>query len=1233
MSERNLLNEGFIFNTRDNEGAISGTQIVTQQQIAGLVDGDTSTDVYTLTPGQFTVLDADLGARYKINRIELYTDETQPLNFSMLISEDGIGYREVTMTGSPGLYTGDIPDSTVSGAPQFFRYQHNAAALRNVREWRVVNDQTLVDFGPGGNLDSITIDDAPIGNPSTVPEPLELVNNYSKIADAHVFVDRTFNDAEDQIEISKSINGPYVGRGNNSSTQPLNTGWDKGSLQNLRIVPSGTFSVDFSQGTAQGWGGFLMDSLQVVNGFLQGLTTAASGSAFILQHDFESGLAVGVDAQSQFIAHGQKLAFAAVDVDTIKVQLQIPPQEQGNLIHGPRLFWSNHEIETSGPFFYRDQLSTLSTTPKSNFNNQVQEFIFEVGKIPTWSGTIRGFAIQPFAVVSGSIGGQFVRMGRLDAVNSQAESAGGSFVALDFRPVTSGSFSSPFTDTDVSLPTNHRSIVDFRHTVSQDCIITKLRWLGIPSFNLFGFTVSLCRPRVGSNFPQIGSNFDAIVAAQPTFFGPASRVFQEIQIYWPAKKGDVFLFSYNTTSAAGLAFRVDADSKPGDIFFRTTPVGLNTLSDIENLLNNNNDWVSSDGNLMFEYEAIATELDRSPVLGPTASGGYYPSGIYRTPVFDTGLRGNPSCLDFDAVIPVGTSIDASGGVDASVVEARASNIPPETGLGLGEIGIIAGTSPTAQNNMGFEAAFLGANTSVSPNDTNQINFRNPIVSQRLHGSSTGSSAQMTQNLGATLLYHREKEEYWVVNVLLSGTNPFAPNDARPTWDVFDAFSGEYKETRHLTGSIFYSYSHPEAGVNSNSASVFEPSGFTVDYDRGVMYLIQREDAFFVGSNSYYGLITDLNGNFLNVYMLSTQLGSPNSIRWETSRDWTLAPDLVYPPLQNPDITGAKGVFFLLNSDINGDSDGKLITAAARGTDLDPATGFQWINEVNFDSIPGLEFMDNSDPDGMSLAFCPVNGLIYVTIFTLGNEGPNTYHPHIFALRPSYNSSTEQFEYSLEIEPTECQAFGGPIGERIGGFGRASNLQSFSRLGARPEAVPNTAGDDSTHIRLRQVGAHTSLVYNESRDTFVALMNWRMLWNARILGTGEFPSFNDRSWSLLSEGGAGTVSGTVLGGLPAIPRITDGLYGTVSGTLKFNQLATGSLLFPLGRFAQVEYVLNSNADYTRSPELLKSQICQGLSVGQIPAGESRTIYLRTNIPESQGIGDQVGRLKAFWELEE
>lgn len=1231
MAERNLLNEGFIFNTRDSSGAISGTQTVAQQEIAGLVDGDLSTDVYTITPGLFTSLDADLGSRWKINRIELYTDETQPLNFDMLISNDGVDFTEVTMTGSAGLYIGDIPDSTISGTAQVIRYEHRAAALRNIREWRVINDDSLVDFGSDGTQTSVTIDDAPIGNPSTIPEPLDLYNNYGKVADAYVFVDRTFNDAEDQIEISNTIDGTYVGRGDNDSTQPTVTDWELGDLEGTRIVSSGTTFWEFSDGSAKGWEGRNLDLFVVNDGAIQGTTTTLGDSWFEYLSVFDSSFRSNVDVQTEQPRHENKRAFAAKDADTVKVRLRVPPQIEGSIVEGPRLFWRNESIENVDPFF-QDINSTLSTTPTSNFNNQIQEFIFEVGSVPTWSGTIRGFAVRPFVVSTGV--DSTIQMERLDVVSREAEQAGGSYLTLDFRPVPSGSFTEPWTIQDGTASTTHSHGVDFRHTITQDCIITNLRWIGYTSQTSQTFGIALCRPRSTNVFPQIGSNFDVPYFYRTRYDASLLR-HQTIDVWWSAKKGDVLAWTYsNFQGNRGMYSRTDTDSKTGDIYYRTaTNTSVTNNSQFEDLLNNFDDWIAGNNNVMLEYTAIPTEIDRSPVLGPTASGGYFSTGTYRTPIFDTGVENNPSCLDFDALVPSGTSIDASGGVDSPTVNVRASNVPPVTGLGLGGIGTVSGTNETIQNDVNFDTAFYGFNTSVSPVDPNQINYRDPVLSVRLHGTVTGRAAAMTQNLGSAIMYHREKDEYWVLNVLVSGNAAYQANDTRPTWDVYDAQTGEYKSTDHVKGDIFYSYSHPEG---NNERDVFEGVAMIPDYDRRIIYLIQREDAFFVGSNSYYGIILDMDGTFLNVYHQGSNVaGAPNANRWESSWSWALIPDLTFPPQQTPDVTGANGVFFMVNDDTNfSGGQGQYITAIYRGSDNNPTLELGWINEVAFTNIPGLEFVDNI-PDVLTMAYCPADGLLYCTIYNDENsESVNNYDPHIFGIRPVYDESNEIFNYELVVPPTRCQSFGGPSGNRVGGFGVVTEEQSFAYAGVRADIGSNQFwGDDTDYLRRREVKCHTGLVYNEQRDTFMGLLNFRIFWPQDILGDGEYPRFDDKSWTLLSEGGAGTVSGTNLATFPLKANDVEANYGAVSGTLPFSQLPVESLLFPPGRYAQVEYQLNANTGATLAPKIYKSQVCQGLKVGQIPADSSRTIYLRTNIPADQQIGDLTGRLKAFWELEE
>ncbi len=128
MAERNMLGEGFIRNTLNASGTISGSQIVTIPEMNALIDGDVSTTALTVSGTEFISLDADLGARWKLNRIELYTDEPSNVNFDMSVSVDDEEYFEIEMTGSVGLWTGAVSGTTVSGAPRFLRYEQRGPA-------------------------------------------------------------------------------------------------------------------------------------------------------------------------------------------------------------------------------------------------------------------------------------------------------------------------------------------------------------------------------------------------------------------------------------------------------------------------------------------------------------------------------------------------------------------------------------------------------------------------------------------------------------------------------------------------------------------------------------------------------------------------------------------------------------------------------------------------------------------------------------------------------------------------------------------------------------------------------------------------------------------------------------------------------------------------------------------------------------------------------------------------
>jgi len=174
-------------------------------------------------------------------------------------------------------------------------------------------------------------------------------------------------------------------------------------------------------------------------------------------------------------------------------------------------------------------------------------------------------------------------------------------------------------------------------------------------------------------------------------------------------------------------------------------------------------------------------------------------------------------------------------------------------------------------------------------------------------------------------------------------------------------------------------------------------------------------------------------------------------------------------------------------------------------------------------------------------------------------------------------------------------------------------------------------DDTTLITSRALRLNSGSAFDLNRCRFYFLQSQEAQFNDDYPTTDSF-THDDKSKSFLTGVSSGpsigyTVSPNIL------PREDDPVWGTLSGTLSFQQVQQNSVLFPTGRFAQMEYQLNASPGRESTPYLVSSQLDPGLRVGNIPANGAVDIYLRTNVPEGESIGDRTGKLKAVWELPE
>jgi len=1155
MVERNMIKEGFVRNSLTVSGTISGTQTVALDQIDALVDEDFSTTAVTITGGEFIGLDADLGARWKLDRIEYYTDDPTASGITMEISDNDLEYSIVTMTGSPPLYIGDIPDSTVFGAPRFIRLTHSGAADVDVQEWRAINDDSLVDFGSDGTQTEVEISDAPIGRPSEELETLALFNRFEKTATGFVFIDDTDTEADDEIQIAANSSGPFFGRTTIDGRQPDVTPWQLGELTNTRIVSSGSYSVDFQNGSAKGWTTTGFFSSTISGGIFVG-TTSTLTPQFHIKNDFVA---------EERAEPENRFTFPAADFDTVTVKLKIPTIAPGDVIEGPRLFWRTESetlVESGGGF--DSTKSTLAATASQSFVGNILDYTFDVGSVPTWSGVVRGFAVQPFELSTGT--SLPLEFHRLDVSHSSGQER----VTLNFEPVPSGSF--PLLDKDSGTTDFSAGTYLSRRTIiTQPCIITKVKVFGAVNTapaadpgGVFLATIS------GTSDPTVGSNYTIkrTVPIKDNSFGAiGTNALMERNVFWPAEPGDLIGF-------AGIVFVfITGDSGDGATSTGFSILDLSTISDAQSDIDAVT-FTIDDRNYLIEYEAIPA--------GPFVS-----TGTYKTPIFDGGEP--PALLDisFEADEAAGTSID-SGGDAFSTLQARSSDIPPTTTLSLGQ--------STGVFHMFNEWP------SINKPDDFAINTENTIVTLREAGNLDGLGLP---NVAGTMFYHEQKDELWVINLLASGTLL----DFRPTWDVFTVDTGAYIRTQAVGGLINYGY-EAKFEVPDNDF-IFEPVGFIPDYDREEIYIIQRNPGFFLGAGRYYGIVLDLDGNFKEVFMRRDTMGEPGLIGNNSNRMETMGA-----------IAYDGSFFYILTDNTTNAKVREFIMVMRNGFSFDPRD-VQFIEEVSVAGIPGLEFaVAGRDPRG--IAFNDEDGLLYLYFEnTTGAQGPTNRNPEIFTLQASLDDVDPDSVTSVSFALATTSGIIDPHPFKTG-----FQLESIDAF--------NT-NFNSLLLSRRQLLFTNALIHIKSRDTFGLLQSRISAYNRDFFAPNsetvdEFQFFQDNSFSFFVEIGAGSVSGTATV-LPAIANRDDALWGTASGTLDFETVAIGSALFPTGRFGQVEYTLNASSDGERAPFLLRSQMAQGLRVGEIPADGTRDIFLRTEIPEDKTITDQQGRLKVFWQLEE
>jgi len=1223
MTERNMLGEGFIRNTLNASGTVSGTQEVSIPEMNALIDGDFSTTALTVSGGFFTSLDADLGARWKLDRIELYTDEPSNLNFDISVSVDDEEYFPITMTGAAGYWQGPVSGTTTSGAPRFIRYEHRAGSDRLVQEWTAINDDTLVEFGDDGTQTQVEIADAPIGRPSDTITELKLFNRFGSTAQGFVFIDETGDKGDDNFEIALRETGPWFGRLTQPSNQPETLKWieldnsanvfgtrpraptsnwyvpvtdvfdgmnHQDFLTNLAVVTGTAYRTKFEEGTTKGWVATNFANSNLTGGTLRGNSSTTTTPSYRLNQTFGDSAATSPDSANAI--SNEFRPFLAAHYDTTAAVLINPGTALiSDWLEGPRFFWKTNEMTA----FDTDH-SVASTTPGQLGNAQEQTYTFELENVTTWSGVVSALMVQAWTTSTGI--GLTGSLSSVEVFKDEINKA--DRLILDQELPISGSW------IGLNSGGNNvwRTVINTENVIKDRCIITSVSTAAKLDVVTGQSGWFLCRFADDFEYQDGATEVNAeptpFVVKQTTLTEESHNLRGQVlvtkkPVYWYAEPGDMIGWAWHFYTDPNFVseplIRSDTNlsvTNNGALITTSfSDVDLGTAG-LQTSLNSHTNWFTAGARPNIQF--------RSVPLSP-----YQGTGTYLTPIFDGG--GDPALLqfEFESVEENGTSIDLDGNATLKTIDTRASSTPPgtETALGFRKQQFMLGAHPS-DNPSRFDPKYTSNYI---------IGLFNAEVEARENVSSNSGDTQI-ENMGSNAFYHEVNQELWVLCLNISGT---VSSDMRPIWDAYDISTNPptYLRTQHMTGDI--PYTHDNNGDFPTTANIFEPVGWIADYDREEIYLITREDEFAIGNGTYNGLAMTLDGEYVDVIWRNDQI-TQDMVDAGVETETRLADT----HLQNMRTVTYRAPYFyaLTNPNFNTDTENATHIMVFRlgnnPNDAENAFDTEFIGEIDLGTVAGLPTITDSSPVD-TMCYVNSNDLFYF----IKDDGDDifTFVATIVGVSPSETVTItagpiEQLSTNLFAEDALVEDF-------------SAGVTFFDQNPWR--------GSGQTQQLKRMM----DLAYCKDRDSLIHMLNYRGNRTRDLVRDGQINDL-DYFWyfhnhTVMMEYGADTLGIQVE--TPSFANRFDPLWGTVSGSLPFEQVAENSLLFPTGRFAQLEYQLNSDAEREHTPYLVSSRVNQGIRVDDIPATGTKSIFLRTNIPADETIGDQSSKLKVFWQLRE
>jgi hypothetical protein len=207
-------------------------------------------------------IDSDLGARVAIDQVRYYFSSATASG--VVASGIAFYYKDDDATGSGivneylrlttnvrnGYYYTTVP---APSAPRYIRLTHTVSGTSitgNVVGLSVLNDDTVVDFGADGSLESTAVlTSLSYLEYNDYIKEIEIYNDGTETASAYILLEPQSNDADVLLSISTSENGPWVSSREEDMVVVDGTLWGTGNYSNTNSDTNAKLRLDGGQTT------------------------------------------------------------------------------------------------------------------------------------------------------------------------------------------------------------------------------------------------------------------------------------------------------------------------------------------------------------------------------------------------------------------------------------------------------------------------------------------------------------------------------------------------------------------------------------------------------------------------------------------------------------------------------------------------------------------------------------------------------------------------------------------------------------------------------------------------------------------------------------------------------------------------------------------------------------------------------------------------------------------------